>query len=780
MSDDPSERVIRFYNSISLPKQEDSAGMTDAPAGIGWLPAITSKSTSSISSKAYLRLSFSLTAAFTLIVVATAVIAYAEPSLDLRVISSRSDSVSGDSVLVALTGAVAPGWSARLDGRDVTSSFKPAAGSGELRALLADLKLGENTLEVTAGSARAKLEIVDHPITGPIFSGPHQEPFICQTEANGLGSATDADCSAKTNVQYYYKSTETVEIDTSAPLPPAPHFAPGFKPYDTSAPLPLDVAETVTADGQTVPYIVRREAGTINRAVYDIQFLHQPGQPLPSPWIRPMPGWNGRLVYLVDGGCGTGHHQGMLNGPVGFAAEPFLAAGYATATSTLNVAGNNCDDRISAETLSMVKEHFIKTYGKPLHTLGWGESGGAYTQLLIAQNYPGLLDGLIIGLSFPDNFTTAQSVTDCPLLDRAFDTSTQTWTEAQKAAVSGFSSWQTCKVGWSDGHGHFWPILDPRKLCSPLMPKAAIYDPNTNPRGVRCDMYDNEINVFGRNPHTGFAYRPLDNVGVQYGLVAFSRGQIDAEQFIDLNERVGGFDDDGGIIAARTVADPQSLKDAYQRGLVLTGGGGLSEVPIIDWRQYNDDSANNHDSVRSLITRARLIAANGNADNLVALTFPRWTVSDVVLFIAIRRWEKVYPVQAHYLVQHMDRWLDNIAVDSADGTLSAKVARNKPEDLADGCWATDGEHVVEPSSFKGSGRCAREYPAYADTRIAAGGPLTDNILKCSLKPINLTDYAKPLTSEQLARLKAVFPTGVCDYSRPGIGQQLTRSVWQQY
>jgi len=706
--------------------------------------------------------------------------AFAVQEAAIHVISSRPDAVSGGDVLVQLSAQADSDWIVRLDGQDVTRSFRRSE-SGRLVAILTGLKPGRNALEVRmAGRMRSRMELVDHPSSGPVFSGSRQEPFICQTEANGLGPAVDADCSAKSIVQYYYKSTEPIEIDISAPLLPAPILAPGFKAYDPSAARPTDVAMTVTSDGRRVPYIVRREVGTINRAVYDIQFLQDPGEPLPTAWTYPTAGWNGRLVYLVDGGCGAGYHQGTLVGPVGLAGQPFLAEGYATATSTLNVTGNDCNGYVSAESLSMVKEHFIKTYGRPAHTIGWGDSGGAYNQLLTAQNYPGLLDGLITNVSFPDFFTTAQSVTDCAVVDRAFSTSQHVWSDAQKAAVSGFSSWQTCKVGWSDGHGHNWPILDPAKLCSPLLPKEAIYDRTANPKGIRCDLYDNEINVLGRDPRTGDAYRPLDNAGVQYGLVAFNHGQIDAEQFIELNERIGGLDEDGRVVPERTVAAPQLLKTVYARGVVLTGGGGLSQVPIIDWRPYDDDSTNNHDSIRSLIIRARLMAANGNAENHVILTFPRWSVADVLFFMASRRWEAVYPDRARYLVHQMVRWLDNIAADTADRTLAAKVARDKPEDLADGCWATNGEHIVEQRLYGGHGRCDREYPAYADPRIAAGGPLADDILKCSLKPVNASGYTRPLSSEQLARLRAIFPNGVCDYSRPGIGQEITRATWQRF
>ena len=55
---------------------------------------------------------------------------------------------------------------------------------------------------------------------------------------------------------------------------------------------------------------------------------------------------------------------------------------------------------------------------------------------------------------------------------------------------------------------------------------ALRYDPVTNPRGARGTVYDAARNVYGINPVTGFALRPFDNVGVQYGLEALNRAQI--------------------------------------------------------------------------------------------------------------------------------------------------------------------------------------------------------------------------------------------------------------
>jgi hypothetical protein len=53
----------------------------------------------------------------------------------------------------------------------------------------------------------------------------------------------------------------------------------------------------------------------------------------------------------------------------------------------------------------------------------------------------------------------------------------------------------------------------------------------------------------------------------------------------------------------------------------------------------------------------------------------------------------------------------------------------------------------------------------------AGGPRAENILKCQLKPLVMSDYPANIFSvSQWTRLQAVFDTGVCDWSKPGVGQ----------
>jgi hypothetical protein len=708
--------------------------------------------------------------------------ALAAEEYKLYVLSSRPDSVSGKDVLVELIAPAAKS-SVRvmLNGQEVTAVFRPAVDPSRLVGLVGDLQLGRNTVEARIGSdAVAKLDIVDHPLAGPIFSGPHQTPFACQTDRNGLGKAQDSDCSAQTAITYYYKQRMGALVNIpdhlkgfSAPF--GSSYGAGFKSYDPSKPRPTDIAQTTTSDGKTVDYIVREEIGTINRAVYDIQFLYQPGTPLPTPWTAPTPGWNGRLVYFFGGGCQPGYGQATLtNNPSfagGFPVE-LLSKGYAIATSSLNMFGNNCNDRISAESLSMVKEHFIKTFGLPVHTIGSGASGGSMQQHLIAQNYPGLLDGIIPALSFPDITSIITPVVDCSLLENAFKHGKESWSDDQKSAVAGFATWKTCDTHWI-GRENFSPGWVTASNCPATIPKQTIYDREKNPSGIRCDLYDNEVNVYGRDTATHFARRPLDNTGVQYGLMAFNAGKIGAEQFVELNETIGGFDADGTIVPSRSSADREALRLAYQEGLVNTGAGGLGSVPIIDVRAYMDDSGDFHDSFRSFAMRARLLAANGTANNQVILMAPATELESALLDS-----KSPYRQITVNAVLQMDQWLDAISRDGSAAPLFEKIVNDKPADLVDACWSSAGEKIAGPGTFESTGRCGQLYPIHADPRIAAGAPLTDDVLKCALKPLSVNDYGQKLSAAQTSRLKIVFPQGVCDWSRPGVGQQLTRATWR--
>jgi hypothetical protein len=66
--------------------------------------------------------------------------------------------------------------------------------------------------------------------------------------------------------------------------------------------------------------------------------------------------------------------------------------------------------------------------------------------------------------------------------------------------------------------------------------------------------------------------------------------------------------------------------------------------------------------------------------------------------------------------------------------------------------------------------CNTLFPSFAFPRYVAGGPLAANNIKCQLKPVDPADYAVTFTAAEMAQLQAIFPSGVCDWSKPGINR----------
>jgi hypothetical protein len=122
----------------------------------------------------------------------------------------------------------------------------------------------------------------------------------------------------------------------------------------------------------------------------------------------------------------------------------------------------------------------------------------------------------------------------------------------------------------------------------------------------------------------------------------------------------------------------------------------------------------------------------------------------------------------------MDEWLENIANDDSPYHSKAeKVVRNRPRELVDACYTVAGAKITD------SAVCQRLFPVTGNPRLAAGEPLTNDRLKCQLRPVRRTDYTSPLTDAQFARLKSIFPDGVCDYSEPGVGKR-DPQTWLAY
>jgi hypothetical protein len=119
----------------------------------------------------------------------------------------------------------------------------------------------------------------------------------------------------------------------------------------------------------------------------------------------------------------------------------------------------------------------------------------------------------------------------------------------------------------------------------------------------------------------------------------------------------------------------------------------------------------------------------------------------------------------------MDQWLTGLKADSSDGTLAQKVVATRPAASADFCLlSADATQSVKVGDTQVCDADKYLRP-YRSPRQVAGSPRTEDVLKCQLKPLAADDYGGLLSAPQLSRLAAVFPGGVCDWSKPGVGQQ---------
>jgi len=669
----------------------------------------------------------------------------------ITVLSGRADTLSGGDALVQVAGVrsgPAGGLRVRLNGRDVTREFAVRA-DGRYLGLVTGLRTGRNELVAAAHRQAAAITLTNHPTGGPIFAGPQVQPWDCtmHSDVTGLGPPTDAQCDTAPVFRFAYM--------------PASHT--GFRPYDPAHPA-ADVATTTTDAGRTAPYVVRVETGVQDRGIYQVAVLFDPTQGW-TPWSV-QPGWNRKVVWPFGGGSAP-HHTSDL--PTNVLDDTTLSRGYLVANSGLNVHGSNINENVSAEAVTMLKEHVIESYGEIRYTIGAGCSGGSIQQYSIAEEYPGLLDGILPNCSYPDLWTVSTEVTDCGLLVRYY-AANPGWTPAQQAAVAGTRDASVCQF-WN---ASFVPVGIPSRAqnCGFAAGDPRVYDPASNPGGVRCDGPDYQQAIWGPRPPSewtaperaighGFAKSPADNTGVLYGLGALRAGQITPTQFADLNAGIGGYTVDGAWQPARTDADPGTLPTAYRAGQV-TEALRLDEVPIIDLRgsaNVNDI----HTDYHSWEMRARLDEAHGNHAGQVI-----WTWRSFGSFVGITPPPDL-TVQA---LSTMDAWLARIAADHRSLPRAVKVRLDKPAAAVDACWpasttASAGAEVVDPGY---TGACGAAFPHYADARAVAGQRLSGLALKCRSQPLR-RGMLPELSDVDFARVRAAFPSGVCDWSRRPVGYQ---------
>ncbi len=209
--------------------------------------------------------------------------------------------------------------------------------------------------------------------------------------------------------------------------------------------------------------------------------------------------------------------------------------------------------------------------------------------------------------------------------------------------------------------------------------------------------------------------------------------------------------------APRTVGDPAAMRAAYSSGHVF---GGRLDLPTIDHRQYMERELDMHNSHQSFAVRQRVRNRMGHSDNLVI-----W-FTDTQPGVAKAS-------QTMEALAVMDEWMINIR---ANPTRS--VTQNRPARAMDSCFDLNGQLMQSGAGVwdgildnRPAGACTQAFALYSSSRIVAGAPIEGGIYRCTLKSVDQAvadgSYAPWVPgAADVAKLKQIFPAGVCDYSQP--------------
>src|SRR5690606_17606961 len=216
-----------------------------------------------------------------------------------------------------------------------------------------------------------------------------------------------------------------------------------------------------------------------------------------------------------------------------------------------------------------------------------------------------------------------------------------------------------------------------------------------------------------------------------------------------------------GIPAPRTHADIDAIRAAYDSGLVFKG---RIEVPIINWHPYLEHKLDMHNVHQAFAARKRILNEMGDAGH------------QVIWFTETRGAPSTFD-QRPMALEVMDEWMANIRANPPAG-----IAANRPATAVDSCFDIDGSVLAAGEGVWGGildtqpkGACTLAFPIYSTSRMVAGGPIEGGVFKCALKPVDaaLADGTYGSWTPnfvQLNRLYAIFPEGVCDWSKPDQGR----------
>ena len=177
------------------------------------------------------------------------------------------------------------------------------------------------------------------------------------------------------------------------------------------------------------------------------------------------------------------------------------------------------------------------------------------------------------------------------------------------------------------------------------------------------------VNIFGRRAKDGFAQRPFDNVGIEYGRKALAAGAITAGAVRRPQRQARWVGH--RLQRRRGRAWPPTARRssrAYRSG-AINQADQLDKVAIIDLR--GPDPGAFHDVYRTYAMRARLMREHGTAANQVL-----WRGQVPLLGDAD------FTDQA---IVAMDRWLAAVERDKRRIPLARKIIQDKPADLTERC-----------------------------------------------------------------------------------------------
>ena len=112
---------------------------------------------------------------------------------------------------------------------------------------------------------------------------------------------------------------------------------------------------------------------------------------------------------------------------------------------------------------------------------------------------------------------------------------------------------------------------------------------------------------------------------------------------------------------------------------------------------------------------------------------------------------------------------------AAQGTRLADLAKQQDRAAVRTLIASGADVWAGILDSRPAGACTSAFQIFSTTRIVAGGPIEGGVFKCARKSVAtaLADgtYAPWVpTAADVTRLGQIFPTGVCDYSKPDVGR----------